>query len=209
VYTWFKGGVPTGVIGASYTYVPASGDVVYCTMLSSFGCVATPTVNSNTLTLMTAPVFVPVVSIAVTPGTVVPAGTPVTFTAVTTGTGPTPSYQWFINGGVVSGATGVSFTTSALTGSDSVSCKVTGSEPCGYESFNSVIMRITPTEGVGVAHVAGASDIMLVPNPNKGDFVVKGSLASKANEEVTIEVTNILGQTVYTGKLTAKNGKHQ
>jgi hypothetical protein len=43
------------------------------------------------------------------------AGTPVTFSVVASGT-PTPQYQWLFNGGVISGATGSSYSFTADTG---------------------------------------------------------------------------------------------
>jgi hypothetical protein len=46
-----------------------------------------------------------------------------------------------------------------------------------------------------------------MPNPNNGGFVINGTLASAANEEVSIEVTDVLGQIVYTGKVMARNGE--
>jgi len=51
------------------------------------------------------------------------------------------------------------------------------------------------------------SNIQVVPNPNKGTFAVKGTLATMADEEVTMDVTNMLGQVVYTNKVIAHDGK--
>ena len=49
--------------------------------------------------------------------------------------------------------------------------------------------------------------ISLLPNPNKGIFMVKGTLGSVADEEVTLEVTNVLGQVIYKNKVMAYGGK--
>ena len=49
--------------------------------------------------------------------------------------------------------------------------------------------------------------VSLVPNPNKGVFMVKGSLGSVNDEEVTLEVTDVLGQVIYKTKTTALGGK--
>ena len=205
VYTWYKGGAPTGVTGTTYTYVPTSGDPVYCQMISSFGCVVTPTVNSNTLTMITTPVYVPAVSISVAPGTVIASGTPVAFTALTSSAGPAPTYQWYKNGAPISGETNSNYITSSLVDMDSISCRVTGTDPCGYESFNSVIMRVKGQTS-GLSNIAGGIDIALVPNPNNGEFVIKGSLSAKDHENVKFEVLNILGQIVYSGNATVKGG---
>lgn len=63
--------------------------------------------------------------------------------------------------------------------------------------------------GVGVQQVvSAASDIKLIPNPNKGIFTVKGTLGSSTDEAVTIEVTNLLGQEPdLNRKVTARNGE--
>jgi hypothetical protein len=58
-----------------------------------------------------------------------------------------------------------------------------------------------------VGNVKGAAAaIQLMPNPNKGDFTVKGSLVNKADEEVTMELTDVLGQVVYKSKVMSRGG---
>jgi hypothetical protein len=58
-----------------------------------------------------------------------------------------------------------------------------------------------------VVNVAAANiDVNVMPNPNKGEFTVKGNLATKEDVEVTLEITNMLGQTIYNNKVMANNG---
>ena len=45
----------------------------------------------------------------------------------------------------------------------------------------------------------------LQPNPNKGEFTISGT-AVQGDEQLNIVVTDVLGQTVYTGNTTAQNG---
>ena len=40
----------------------------------------------------------------------------------------------------------------------------------------------------------------------KGDFTVKGTLASNIDQEVTLEVVDMIGQVIYTSKVTAQGG---
>ena len=54
---------------------------------------------------------------------------------------------------------------------------------------------------------AAGSNVQLVPNPNKGTFNLKGTLATTVDEEVTIEVTDMLGQVIYSSKVAAHNGE--
>ena len=49
--------------------------------------------------------------------------------------------------------------------------------------------------------------VSIIPNPNKGTFVVKGTLGSINDEEVTLEVIDVLGQVIYKAKATALGGK--
>ena len=46
-------------------------------------------------------------------------------------------------------------------------------------------------------------NIVLIPNLNKGEFILNGRLKNNSDEEITIEVLNILGQTIY--KINAKS----
>ena len=49
-------------------------------------------------------------------------------------------------------------------------------------------------------------EVRVVPNPNQGTFSIRGTVGSDKDETVTIEITNMLGQAVYNGTLTAASG---
>lgn len=126
--------------------------------------------------------------------------------AVVANGGQIPTYQWYINGNPVPLATQSTFVNSNYSDGDTVMCVVASNGVCGsLTSFNTVVMNI---EGnVGVAHVKGkSSNLQLMPNPNKGEFIVKGTLGVTVDEEVTLEVTNMLGQVVYKQKVMSKAG---
>ena len=61
--------------------------------------------------------------------------------------------------------------------------------------------------------VAGTSitdmplSVSLLPNPNKGTFTISGTLGSIDDEMVALEVTDMIGQVVYTNKIVAYGGK--
>jgi hypothetical protein len=158
--------------------------------------------------MITNEVFVPVVHVTANPGTTIAHGQSATFYATAIGAGPTPSYQWMKTGtsGLIDipGATNATYTGSGFQTGDSVICKVTGSGACGFASFNGVMITAYDLSAGNVT--LGNADVRLVPNPNKGAFTVKGNLASDKDEEVTIEVTNMLGQNVYRSNITAKSG---
>jgi hypothetical protein len=204
VYIWMKNGAGVSV-GATYSYIPADGDIISCRMASNFTCRLADTVTSNSTAMKVYVPLVPAVTILANPGTTVAKGTPVTFTAVATNAGTAPTYQWLINGTAVTGATSSVYTDSTLADKDSVTCQVVSNGPCGgLMSFNTITMAITT---VGVKDITSAGmDVKVLPNPNKGAFTIKGSIVGNGNEDVTIELTNMLGQVVFRGITITQNG---
>jgi hypothetical protein len=82
---------------------------------------------------------------------------------------------------------------------------VADSNACGYLlGSGSVTVH---SSNVGVAPVpVMTGDIRLVPNPNKGIFMINGTFATTSDLEVTVEVTNVLGQVVYSSNVMTHNG---
>ena len=90
---------------------------------------------------------------------------------------------------------------------DSVSCIVTSNGFCGgLSGGHSVIITVTLNH-VGVNTVTGAGAIQVLPNPNKGLFTIRGTMGAVTDEEVTIELTNVLGQVVCKDKVMKHSGK--
>ncbi len=203
-YSWFKNSVAFGS-SPVLTYVPDNGDIVYCVMTSNYHCRLANTATSTSINMEVDVPALPIVTITANPGQHIAAGQTVTFTTTVVNGGPSPSYQWLVNGNVVSGATTPTFVSSSINDDDSVTCQVLSSGGCpGLLGFNSVRMHVS---GVGVQQInSSTSDIKLIPNPNKGVFTIKGTLNTTADEDVSIEITNMLGQVVYTTKVQARNG---
>lgn len=61
------------------------------------------------------------------------------------------------------------------------------------------------TTGISTV-ITGIDNLILFPNPNKGTFNIKGALATEEDAEVSIEITDMLGQLVYRNTFTAHNG---
>jgi uncharacterized protein YjdB len=203
-YIWKKNGLNVGT-ASTYSYVPANNDIITAVMTSNYHCRTAATANSNSINMTVNVSTVPVVTIAVTPtGTIAP-GQMVTLVATVVNGGPTPGYQWLINGNPIPGANMSSYSNTNFVDGDSVSCQVLSSGGCtgllgmGYAKLH--VMN------VGVKQLASSgSNIQLIPNPNKGTFIVKGTIGT-ASEEVTMELTNMLGQVIYTNKVTTTNGE--
>jgi uncharacterized protein YjdB len=67
---------------------------------------------------------------------------------------------------------------------------------------------IVSNDAEGVNNPSGKlTELSLMPNPNKGAFVLKGYLGVNENTDVNLEVTDLLGQIVYKNKVSAIEGK--
>lgn len=204
-YSWMKNGTTPMGLGAELTYTPDDNDVITCWLNSNYRCLSSNNVMSNNITMNVDEVFVPEVQIIVTPGTTINEGQQITFNTIVVNAGTSPRYMWLRNGNAIPGATLDAYTTANIADGDSITCIVTGTGNCGESTINSVMITVIPSTGIVTTGTIG-SDIMLVPNPNNGSFVVKGSIATVGNEAVTLEVVNMLGQVVYKNTVTTTNG---
>jgi len=204
-YTWMKNGTTPMGGGATLTYTPADNDVITVRMNSSYRCVSVNNVMSNNITMNVDKVYVPEVQVIATPGTTIQQGDQVTFTTNVLNAGPTPQYRWLKNGLPIAGANGTTYVGSNFVNGDSVTCVVKGSGACGEETINSVMLTVIPS--TGVAQTANVTaEVKLVPNPNNGVFTVSGTIG-EGSEEVSLEVTDMLGQVVYRGTTQVTGGK--
>jgi uncharacterized protein YjdB len=85
---------------------------------------------------------------------------------------------------------------------------VTGIKP-GIVTIKHVVSEngATITNVTPVIVSAVPASINVLPNPNMGTFAVKGTMGSMQDEEVTLEVTDVLGQVIYKDKVIAKGGR--
>jgi PKD repeat protein/uncharacterized protein YjdB len=201
-YAWMKNASLAGS-GPVFTYLPDNGDVVYCNMTSSYPCVVAKTVASNSIVITVDSPLIPHIVIVASPGANIGPGWSDTLTAVISNGGLHPSYQWVINGMPVQGATNAIYVSSKFNNGDSVACQVTSSGLCEMTTHNWVYMNVS---NVGVQPVGTIGDISVLPNPNKGEFTIKGSLGTNNTEDVSVEITDLLGQVVYRENVTATNG---
>jgi len=83
--------------------------------------------------------------------------------------------------------------TAIATGNVSITHLTTNSDGTQSETITQVLISPVPME------------IRLVPNPNKGSFVIKG-IVGKGTDDVRMEITNMLGQVVYSANVSAGDG---
>lgn len=205
LYSWVKDGVLSGT-GGNYVFVPVNNDQVYAIMTSDYLCRLNNVDTSAVMVINTDTPLVPVVTITASPGTTIMQGQTLTLTATVVNGGASPTYQWIRNSIPITGATNATYSSDSfsLQMEDSVVCQVTGSLLCKATGYKWVYIQEAPA---GVATVTGGGNISITPNPNKGDFTVKGTLGTPMDEEVGLEITDVLGQVVYKDKLPAKNGR--
>ncbi len=209
-YEWYLNGTPTGVNSLTYTNNnPIHQDLVYCEVQATNACGGTSLSNSNTLTLTVNSSAAPTVSIAASPGNVVSAGVPVTFTATATNEGLLPVYKWLKNG-VDQGVGGSVYTTSNLQTNDTIEVELNSSEPCvapPVAASNRIVMTvITGLNGID----KNFSDIGIYPNPNNGSFTIKGALpAGMQVMDAPVQLFSSIGQLIYATSISISNGKFE
>ncbi len=203
IFRWKKNGVSVGS-GSTYTYVPTNGDVITCELTSNFPCRLEDVVTTDVRMRVTAPTT-PVVTISANPRLSISAGQNLRLTASVTNGGTNPTYQWLLNGAVIEGATNASYMSTTFLDMDEVTCQVTSGGTCsGIVGSKTVVVTVT---SLSVSDIADLQmDVRLVPNPNKGSFIVKGTIGNTVSNELNMDVTDMLGQIVYSAKVTAKNG---
>jgi len=85
--------------------------------------------------------------------------------------------------------------TGIMPGNVNITHEVTGDD--GTESRNVTNVTVSAVPAI----------INVLPNPNKGTFTVRGTVGSVADEAVTLEVTDLLGQVIYRNNVTAFGGR--
>ncbi len=206
VYSWVKNNYPMTATGTPFSFVPNNGDVVYCIMNSNYICRLENADTSIPLKITVDAAVLPIVTINAYPGTIIGPGQKDSLVASATNA-VLPTYQWFVNGIPVPGSTTNKFVSASFSSpkEDSVSCMVTSHGVCTIAAHQWVYIQVS---SVGVKPVTlGGSDINVLPNPNKGEFMVKGTIGTISYEDVALEITDILGQVVYHNNVVAKGGK--
>ncbi len=162
-YQWKINGTNVGTNSASYTTSAlTNGQIVSCVMTSNAVCVTGSPATSNTITITVNSNVAASVALSQTAGTNPQcAGASATFTAVPTNGGTTPAYQWKVNGTNV-GTNSASYTTSALTNGQIVSCVMTSNAACVTGSpatSNSITMTVNSsvTASVVISQTAGTN----------------------------------------------------
>jgi len=150
-YQWYKNAIPVGTPANTYSDNNlVDGDKISCVLTSNYFCVTTNTANSDTLTMTVLPSITPNNSISLSDNDFC-FGKKVTFTAHTTNVGPSPTYNWEVNG-IATGNTDSIFTSSSLNNNDKVVCIVSVSNTGCYtvqeQASNDITMVVYPIPSI-------------------------------------------------------------
>ncbi len=140
-----------GATNATFAHQPINGDVVKCVLTSSVAC---PTVNpatSNAITLTVNPILNIAVNITADDESVC-EGTEVNLEAHAVDAGPSPTYQWRLNGNNITGATNAAYAFIPAN-NDAVTCVVSSTAPCTIGNpavSNTITFTVNPYVEVSV-----------------------------------------------------------
>jgi gliding motility-associated-like protein len=158
-YQWYNGATAVGTNSATYTYVPANGDVITVVLTSSESCATGNPATSAGVTMTVNPLLPVSVAIAADVNPIC-NGSTVTFTATPTNGGATPSYQWY-NGATTVGANTPTYAYVPANG-DVITVVLTSSETCvsGNPATSAgVTMTVNPVLPVSVTIAADVNPI--------------------------------------------------
>jgi hypothetical protein len=161
-YLWKKNGVSTGVTTTTYTLSsPANNDTVTCELTTTTTCGGTTTTASNRVIITVTPATATAVAISVSPSKTICAGTAASFTAVPTGGGTTPAYQWMVNG-VNVGTNSPTFNSTTLGNGDIVACVMSSNAACpapaqSISNADTMIVNPVVTPAITISSSAGTT----------------------------------------------------
>lgn len=147
----------------------------------------------------------PAVTLAATPSTsvggitLVGMGNTITFKA--TPSTPATSYIWKKNSTVITGATTDTYTAIAginFVSNDTISVTYKTGHTCA--PTDSAIAKLTMEISTGIEDINNSFNTGIYPNPNNGNFVLKGYVP--VNGDVQVIIQNTIGQTVYAKQVT-------
>lgn len=153
IYQWKKNGTVVGSNNAVYTTSSLNNaDIISCELTTSATCVSINSALSNSIKINVVEWEKTSVNI-ISSATTICKGDPVVFTANASNAGPSPIYQWQLNGNNV-GANNNSYTGINLSDNDNVICTVTPqSKSCSADvaSSNVIFITINPLPVISIS----------------------------------------------------------
>jgi len=158
-YQWQKNGIAIGVNTPTYSSNGFSdNDQISCILTSSQNCSNPQAVSSNSILVSVIPVVTPGITVSSSQSTVC-AGGMLTFSAIVSNQGASPTYQWRKNG-IPVGVNTPTYSSNGLADNDQISCMLTSSQNCASPptvSSNSILVSVIPvvTPGITISSSQG------------------------------------------------------
>jgi hypothetical protein len=176
-------------------------DTVYCILTSNAYCITSSVITSNKIVMTVLPILPPAVVIKASPGNVYTPGITITFTTTVFNGGTSPSFQWRLNGVNIPGATNSFYSSNTLNAGDKVSVEVMSNAMCvNPDTASSNVIS------VNVNGLSSSTNVQMYPNPNDGNFVLRGNIGDATNISATIEILNLMGEVIYRTNSELQNG---
>ncbi|MCX6306698.1 MAG: hypothetical protein NT040_17160 [Bacteroidetes bacterium] len=160
LFQWKVNGTSQGANSSSFTWIPADGDCVMCTLTSSNACTSGNPATSNQICMTVTPGMTVGINIAASANPVC-AGTSIIYTATPVNGGTTPAYQWVVNGINVPGATNSTYSLVPVNAS-AIQCILTTNEACisgSPAASNIITMTVNPLLPVGISIAATGNPV--------------------------------------------------
>jgi hypothetical protein len=172
-YQWFVDGQAVGSNNDSLSYSFTSTQNVTCTVTSSLSC-ASPTEALSAIFVVTPQAIVtPEVSISASNDSIT-AGQSITFTAAAVNAGNSPTFQWYINGIALSGATSSTYTTNTIGNGQTITCRIVGQVPCSaVQTVTSNGITIVVEQPNSILEWNSDAEMLIYPNPSAGEVTFK------------------------------------
>ena len=204
-YQWLRNSI--AISGATTSHYTSStlvnGDIIKCrySNVNLAPCaISGTTSNPVTMTVYSVSPSPSGVVVAASPGIVTYSGETITYTASVVNGGAAPTYQWSKNSVAIPGATSNPYVSSTVNNGDVISVKIITSNRCATPDY------ATGSFITGVDNVpANKYAIDLYPNPNNGDFVVRGNFGVIDNK-AAITITDLFGNVIYSADADINSG---
>ncbi len=206
IFQWYVNSIPRGT-GPVFTFIPVLGDIVTCALTSNDPCAYPHTFHVDR-PISVIPSFLPSVTVHADPDTVVAYWSEIIsfFTNVTYG-GSSPTYQWYNNSGPIPGATNSSYS-KEMYGADTIYCVMHSNAFCAVPDIDTSEIVYITTGTLSLSDINGlTANLIVYPNPNNGNFRLKGVVNNTTGGSINVEIRNVLGQSVYKNTIRYDNGK--
>ncbi|REK49474.1 MAG: hypothetical protein DWQ48_07420, partial [Bacteroidetes bacterium] len=199
-YNWQVNGVDANVFDPTFTTTSLqNGDIVTVILESSLGCGTNNPDTSNAIAVTVNPNLPVSVTIGASANPVC-FGANVTFTAIPTNGGSSPSYQWQVNGTNV-GTNSNTYSTSSLNNGDLVTCILSSSEDCksgNPATSNTITMSILslPNANInpdGPTQFCVGGNVTLLAEPG---LTYSWSPGGQTTQSITVSTTGLYTLTV-------------